>query len=236
VDVIYGVHLWTPFPVGEAYCAAGPIMAGVDDFTIEIVGKGGHGGLPHETVDSIVVGSHLVIHLQSIVSRNVDPTEPCVITVGTFQGGGSFNVIAERTVLKGTVRTFNEQIRERVRRRIERVVADTCAMFGATADLTFRRGYPTVVNDEREVRRFFEVAPSVFGEGNVRRCPPMMAAEDFAYYLQKVPGCFIFVGAGNKEKQIDSPHHHPRFDIDESAMRHSSKLLAKMALDYISAR
>ena len=236
VDVIYGVHLWSPFPLGEAYCVSGPMMAGVDDFTIEIVGKGGHGGLPHETVDSIVVGAHLIVNLQTIVSRNMNPVEPAVITIGSIRGGYGFNVIAEKTVIQGTVRTFHEDYRAYIRKRIEQVANETCAMFGANARVDYRHNYPPVVNDENEVRRFFAVAPAVFGPRSVKTCPLVMAGEDFSYYLQRIPGCFMFVGAGNKDKGISAPHHHPYFDIDEEAMRYSAKLLARMTLNYMENR
>ena len=116
---MFGVHLWTPFPVGHVYYKAGPLMAAPDEFTIRIQGKGGHGGLPHQTIDSVYVASQLVVNLQSIVSRQVDPVEPCVVSIGSFHGGTSFNVIAETSVLNGTVRTFNPELRQDVRARIE---------------------------------------------------------------------------------------------------------------------
>lgn len=234
VDVIYGVHLWTKFPVGDVYCAPGAIMAAVDDFTIEIGGKGGHGGLPHETVDSIVIGSHLVINLQSIISRDVDPTEPCVITVGSFRSGSGFNVIAERAELQGTIRTFDPALRERLRLRVQEVAESTCAMFGAQCRTDFKIGYPSVVNDEAEVARFRHVAAGQFGAEHMHATTlKIMAGEDFAYYLQRIPGCFMFVGAGNQEQMIDWPHHHPRFDIDERSMHNAARLLAAMAWHYL---
>lgn len=232
-DAIYGVHLWTPLPTGHVYCSPGPMMASADEFEIEIIGKGGHGGLPHTAVDSVLVGSHLVVNLQSIVSRSINPAEPCVVSVGVMQAGSAFNVIAERCLLKGTVRTFNTQIKDTVCSRLEQIVQDTAAMFGAEAKIHYRLGYPPVVNHDREANRFVRTAITAFQSEYVHPSPLIMAAEDFAYYLQRLPGCFMLVGAGNPHKGIIHPHHHPRFDIDEEAMLHAAKLLAAMAMDFL---
>lgn len=233
VDVIYGVHLWTPFPVGHVYGAPGPIMAAADEFEIVITGKGGHGGLPHTAIDSVLIGSHLVVNLQSIVSRIVNPTEPCVVSVGVMQAGTAFNIIAEKCILKGTVRTFNEEVRLDVRARLAHIVNETAAMFGAQAIMDYRDGYPSVINDNEEAKRFTNTATEVFGVQQVHELPRIMAAEDFAYYLQKLTGCYMFVGAGNEEKGIIYPHHHPQFDIDEEAMKQAAVLLVTMTLDYM---
>jgi amidohydrolase len=231
VDAVYGVHLWTPFPAGHVYCRPGPMMAAPDEFIVDITGKGGHGGLPHQTVDSIVVGAELVGGLQTVVSRSIDPTEPCVVSVGSFHAGSSFNVIAETCSMKGTVRSFDAGVRMEAKRRIEALVEHTCAMHGAAYRLDYRLGYPPVVNHEAEYERFRRVGMALFGPERVHESPLIMAGEDFAYYIQKVPGCFMFVGAGNEAEGIVHPHHHPRFDIDERAMRTAAALLAGMALD-----
>ncbi|MEX1030643.1 MAG: amidohydrolase [Paenibacillaceae bacterium] len=233
VDVMYGVHLWTPFPVGHVYGAAGSVMAAADEFEIVVTGKGGHGGLPHTAIDSVLVGSHLVVNLQSIVSRSVNPTEPCVVSVGVIQAGTAFNIIADQCLLKGTVRTFNEEVRLEVRARLALIVKETAAMFGAQAVLEYRDGYPSVINDANEAIRFNDAATAVFGAEHVHEAPRLMAGEDFSYYLQKIKGCYMFVGAGNVEKGIIYPHHHPQFDIDEEAMEQAAILLGTMTLDYM---
>lgn len=233
VDVIYGVHLWTPFPVGKVYSVTGPMMAAADEFIIEITGKGGHGGLPHDTVDSVLVGSQLVVNLQSIVSRNLDPTAAGVLSIGSFHAGSSFNVIADQCMLNGTVRSFDENIRELIERRLEEITSQTCSMHGAEYRLDYKRGYPPVVNDATETQRFFKVAAELFGADYVEKSPLIMAAEDFSYYLQVVPGCFMFVGAGNPERGVTAPHHHPRFDIDERSMQQAARLLIQLSLDYM---
>lgn len=234
VDAVFGVHLWTPFPVGHVYSKAGPLMAAPDEFTIQIQGKGGHGGLPHQTVDSIYVASQLVVNLQSIVSRQVDPIEPCVVSVGSFHGGTSFNVIAETSVLNGTVRTFNAELRQDVKQRIERMVQSTCEMFGAACEIEYKLGYPTVVNEDNEAQRFFKIGAALFGAEATHESPLIMAGEDFSYYLHHRPGCYMFVGAGNVEAGIIHPHHHPKFDIDEKSMLNAANLLLGMALDYMA--
>lgn len=233
VDVIYGAHLWTPFPVGRVFTRSGPVMAAADEFVMDVIGRGGHGGLPHETVDSVVVASHLVVNLQSIVSRNLNPVEPSVISVGSFHGGTGFNVIAERTSLNGTVRTFSPELRVQAQARVEKVTADTCSMFEASYKLDYKLGYPPVVNHKEETERVFRVGRLTFGEDRVQESPLIMAGEDFSFYLEKVPGCFFFVGAGNPEQGITAPHHHPRFDIDERAILQSARLLAELAADWL---
>jgi amidohydrolase len=230
VDSVYGVHLWTPFATGTVASKPGPFMAAADEFIIEVKGKGGHGGLPHQTVDSIVTASHLVVNLQTIVSRHVDPTAAGVVSVGSVHGGTSFNVIAEKTLLNGTVRTFDAELRMDIKHRLEKMTEATCSMFGASAIIDYKLGYPPLVNDERETARFFEVGKEVAGENQVMISPYIMAGEDFAYYVQQIPGCFMFVGAGNADKGIVHPHHHPKFDIDERAMLLSGKLLISMTI------
>ncbi len=215
VDAVYGVHLWTPFPSGHIYTRPGPFMAAADEFQLTILGRGGHGGLPHQTTDSILIASHLVVNLQSIVSRNIDPTEAAVISVGAIKGGAAFNVIAERTSLLGTVRTFEAEVRDYTERRIQEVAEATCAMFGAQVRTEYKRGYPPVVNSPAEAARALEAAERVAGRERTGECGLIMAGEDFAYYLQERPGCFVFIGAG---KSGSAPHHHPMFDIDENAM------------------
>ncbi|GIO10719.1 putative amidohydrolase YhaA [Cohnella xylanilytica] len=230
VDAVYGVHLWTPFPSGVAATRPGPFMASPDEFEVEIVGRGGHGGLPHQSVDALVAGAHLVFALQTIVSRNVDPLESAVVSVGMLNAGSARNVIAERCTLAGTVRTFTPEARAHIRQRIEEVARHVGAMHGAEAKVAYYEGYPPVVNDAAEAERFFRVASSILEPGDVRRCDGIMAGEDFSYYLRERPGCFFFVGAG-AEDGSSAPHHHPRFDIDEKAMLTAAKLLVGVADD-----
>ncbi|WP_240633048.1 M20 family metallopeptidase [Paenibacillus montanisoli] len=232
VDAIYGVHLWTPLPYGTAATRPGPFMAAPDEIYIDIKGKGGHGGLPHETVDAVVVASAIVQAIQSIVSRNVNPLDPAVVSIGSIHAGSTANVIAEKCRMTGTVRSFTEEVRAFIKDRLKTIVMQTAAMYGATAELEYREGYPPVMNDAAETARFFKIAPAEFGIEGAMESTLIMAGEDFSYYLRKVPGCFMFVGAGNEECGAVYPHHHPRFDLDERAMLKAAKLMIAMAEDY----
>ena len=232
VSAIYGAHLWTPLPCGTVASASGPVMAAADEFYLKIRGRGGHGGMPHETVDAIAAGAAFVQAVQTIVSRSVDPLEPAVVSIGSFQAGTAPNIIAEDCRISGTTRTFDAEVRARVKERLHAITGAVCRQFGAEYSLDWRDGYPPVVNDEREANRFFEVAGELFGSGAVQSIRPIMAGEDFAYYLQRVPGCFMFVGAGNADCGAVWPHHHPRFDIDERAMLQAARLLVAMADHY----
>ncbi|MCR2804897.1 amidohydrolase [Paenibacillus soyae] len=234
VDVVYGVHLWTPLPYGSASSKPGAFMSAADEFVIDIEGKGGHGGLPHNAVDSIIVGSALVQGLQSIVSRNVNPLHPAVLTIGSFQAGTTNNIIAEKCQLKGTVRSFDETTRFMIHYRLETFVRHTCDMYGAKHSYHMRVGYPPVVNDDKEAARFFAVAPTLFGETGTLEAEAITVAEDFSYYLLEKPGCFMFVGAGNPDCGAVYSHHHPKFDFDERAMKKSAALLIGMAEHYAS--
>ncbi|RCX23045.1 amidohydrolase [Fontibacillus phaseoli] len=233
VDVIYGVHLWTPIPVGKAGSAPDALMASTDEFFIEIQGRGGHGGMPHKSIDSVVAGSALVLQLQSVVSRSVDPLNPAVVTIGSIQGGTAQNIIADRCRLAGTVRCFDEETRDLIRTRVRELAEGTAAAYGASASVDYMMGYPSLVNEPREFERFYGTA--AFDAGLIPEVSPkIMPAEDFAYYLRKVPGCFMLVGAGNPEKGILYPHHHPKFDIDEQSMLHAAALLIAMRESYCS--
>ncbi|MGG4141924.1 amidohydrolase [Paenibacillus algorifonticola] len=234
VDVIYGIHLWAPLPFGQVSTRAGAFMAAADEFTIEIVGLGGHGGMPHKGIDTIVVGASLVQSIQSIVSRSINPLHPSVISIGSFQAGSTNNVIAERCLMKGTVRSFDEESRYSIHERLKQVIEHTCQMYGAKYDFQLRVGYPAVINNEHEAERFFRIAEPMLGEGNAVRGDEMMVAEDFSYYLDEVPGCFMMVGAGNGEISTSYSHHHPKFDFEEGAMLKSAELLIRLAEDYVS--
>ncbi len=227
VDEIYGIHLWSQFPACTVQTAPGPIMAASDEFQARIVGKGGHGGLPHQAIDAVAIGSHFVVNAQSIVSRNSDPILPNVISIGSFHAGTTFNVIAADCRLQGTVRSMTPETRAHLKERLEQVLDATCRMFGAEYELDYKFGYPPVVNHAGPAERVLSLARDRLGDEAVRVCQPMMAGEDFSFYLERVPGCFLFVGAGNES--IRAPHHHPLFDIDERALQTSVDLLYDLA-------
>jgi amidohydrolase len=234
VDVIYGAHVWSTEPYGNVGFNEGYTMAAMDAFDIEVMGKGGHGATPHVTVDSLVVGSQLVLNLQQIVSRRVDPMQPAVVTVGSFHSGQAFNVIPHTSKLKGTVRTFDDGVRDMIEESIGQITKSTCEAAGATFKYDYQRGYPAVWNHPDETRRVEKLTKTIVGDEKVKQMKPIMGGEDFSYYLQKVPGTFFFVGGGNPEIGATYPHHHPMFDVDERSMLITGKIFISSVLHYLS--
>ncbi|WP_156291291.1 M20 family metallopeptidase [Oceanobacillus salinisoli] len=233
VDVIFGTHLQAQVPVGEVNYRVGPLQASADFFDIKIQGKGGHGAYPHQTKDSIVIGSQLVNNLQQIVSRKVDPLESAVVSIGSFEAINANNVIADTAVLKGTVRTFNEEVRDSIEEEIGKVVQNTCQLSGAEGELNYRRGYPSLVTHKDETEFVAELAKDVPGVDVVAESPQVMGGEDYSYYLQHVKGTFFFTGAESPDAEESYPHHHPKFDIDEKALLVAAKVLGAATLKYM---
>lgn len=233
VDVIFGVHLQAQTPLGEINYREGALQAAADFFEIKIQGQGGHGAYPHQTKDSIVIGSELVGHLQQIVSRKINPLKPAVISIGTFEAINANNIIADTAVLKGTVRTLNDDVRNYIAEEIKNVIDATCALYQAEGELKYDWGYPVLINDKEETKFAAELAKDVPGVTGVAETEPVMGGEDFAYYLQKVKGSFLFVGANDPEKEFAYPHHHPKFDIDERSLLIAAKLLGKITVEYL---
>ncbi|WP_134700891.1 M20 family metallopeptidase [Ammoniphilus sp. YIM 78166] len=234
VDVIYGAHVMSDIPVGTVGIKDGYMMAAGDTFEIEIHGKGAHGALPHLSVDPLVAGSQLVLNLQQIVSRRVDPLKPTVISIGSFQSGQAYNVIPHTAKLNGTVRTFDEDVRDLVEEAMGQIVKTTCEGAGADVKFEYRRGYPAVWNHVEETKKVEVLAAMIFGVDKIKHVPPMMGMEDFAYYLKKVPGCFFFVGGQNPDIEATYPHHHPKFDVDERAILQIGKLFVSVVLYELS--
>lgn len=233
VDVIFGVHLQAQTPAGEVSYRIGPLHAAADFFEVKIQGKGGHGAYPHHTKDSIVIGSQLVGNLQQIISRKIDPLEPAVISIGTFEAVNANNVIADTALLKGTVRTYSNQVRNYIEKEMENVIASTCQLYHAEGKLDYRRGYPALITHEKETNFVAELAIDIPEVEAVKETEPSMGGEDYAYYLEKVKGTFMFVGAEYPNVKESYPHHHPKFDIDERALLISAKLLGKATIEYM---
>jgi amidohydrolase len=219
VDAIVGLHLWNNLPLGTVGVRSGPLMAAVEQFDIKIQGRGGHGAMPHQTVDAVVVGAQMVSALQSIVARNVDPLESAVVTVGNFVAGNARNVIADTAILRGTVRYFSPKFKDYFRQRITDLANSICAAYGATCEVDYVNFYPATINDERITAMVRSIALDVVTTpaGVVPDCQTM-GAEDMAYFLQAIPGCYFFLGAANVDRGLAYPHHHPRFDFDETAL------------------
>ncbi|MCP8615516.1 M20 metallopeptidase family protein [Salirhabdus salicampi] len=225
VDAVFGTHLWADAPVGVIQTTKGPFMAGADRFEITIKGKGGHGALPHQTKDAIVIGSQLVTQLQQIVSRRLDPLSTAVVTVGTFEAGQAFNVIADQARISGTVRMFDEDVQTKIIKTIENMVKSACLPYEADYELNYLKGYPPVMNHRKEAELILDGFTEVSGIERTEEILPVMGGEDFAYYLQHKPGAFYFTGA-QKEGHV-YPHHHPMFDFDERALPLSAKTLVQ---------
>jgi len=219
VDAIIGLHLWNNLPLGTIGVRSGPLMAAVESFNCTILGKGGHGAMPHQTIDSILVSAQIVNALQSIVARNVDPIESAVVTVGKLHAGTAINVIADTAQMSGTVRYFNPKLEGYFHQRIEQVIAGICQSHGASYQLDYYQLYPPVINNTKMAQLVRSVASDVVETpaGIVPECQTM-GGEDMAFFLQAVPGCYFFVGTANPTKNLVYPHHHPQFDFDETAL------------------
>ncbi|MCE0452286.1 amidohydrolase [Brevibacillus sp. AF8] len=233
VDVVYGAHVASELPVGTVGIGDGYITAAADSFEIVLYGKGGHGAYPHTSVDPIVLGSQVVMNLQQIASRQVDPLKQVVLSVCSFVGGGeAFNVIPDQVRLKGTVRTYDEEVRGAVEQSLKRIVEASCQAVGATCEIMYQRGYPATWNDETETPLLTAEAKRIFGEERVLKIPPGMGGEDFAYFAQERPATFFMVGGRNPEISATYPHHHPKFDVDERSMIQTGQLFIAALLAY----
>ncbi|MEM6612271.1 MAG: M20 family metallopeptidase [Cyanobacteria bacterium P01_C01_bin.72] len=219
VEAIIGLHLWNNLPLGTVGVRSGALMAAVECFRATVMGKGGHGAMPDQTVDSIVVASQIVNALQTIVSRNVKPLDAAVVTVGEFHGGTALNVIADTAELSGTVRYFNPELESLIGDRLEAIFAGICQMHGADYKLDHWQLYPPTINDKAIAELVRSVALEVVETpvGVVPECQTM-GGEDMSFFLNEVPGCYFFLGSANPAKQLAYPHHHPRFDFDETAL------------------
>ncbi len=230
VEAIFGLHLWQPLPTGKVGVVEGPMMAQSDEFTLVVKGKGGHGSMPHKTVDPLLIAANIIISVQSIVSRNVDPLKPCVVSFGTISGGTAFNIIPDEVRLRGTVRSFDREVQALAETRLREIARETAAAFGGQADIEYVHGFPALINHPEMVDFVKATASRVLGKDCLVLIDPVMGGEDFAYYLQKVPGAFFFFGAGDN---CPYPHHHPAFDIDEEALPQAVLLMCSLAQGFL---
>jgi len=236
IQSAYGIHLWNQLETGRLGLRPGPAMAACDEFEITLIGPGGHGAHPSETIDPILAAAGLVHALHSIVSRNVPPDESAVVTVGAIHGGTAFNIIPSEVKLLGTVRTFNELVREKIEKRVAQIAAAAAAMHGLAAKVRYERGYPALINNPALVAAARERALKVEGISECLSPPAEMGAEDFALVAEKVPSAFLFLGCKGGVTADAGSHHSPTFDIDEAALPVGARLYAELARMEIERR
>ena len=231
-DVALALHLWNDIPLGQIRVTTGPAMASSSIFTLTVKGKGGHGAAPHKSIDPILAAAHIVVALQSIVSRNVDPLESVVVTVGQMTAGTTFNVIPEEAVLKGTVRSYDNELHRLAYRRILEMAQNMAAAFRCQAFMETVSIVPAVTNAAAPAEIVRDAAAVVVGKNNVIG-GKTMEAEDMGFILEEIPGCYFFVGSANDEKGLNFPHHHPRFDFDERALIYGVATMAEATARYV---
>lgn len=237
VEAILGMHIGTIFkevPAGVIGVGYGPLMASLDRFYIKVIGKGGHGAMPETTVDPVAITGTLIGALQQLVSREQKPTHPLVLTIGRIQGGSAYNVIPSFVELEGTVRAIREDERQNIARRMEAVVAGITQGLRASYEFKYDFGYPPLVTDEGVTRHVEETVRELFGpEGVMTLSEPTMGGEDMAFFLERVPGTFIFLGGANPAKGIVRAHHSSTFDVDEAVFWRGSAALVASALTWL---
>ncbi|AFY58884.1 amidohydrolase [Rivularia sp. PCC 7116] len=236
VDAIIGLHLWNNLPLGTIGVRSGALMAAVESFRCTILGKGGHGAMPHQTVDSVVVAAQVVNALQTIVSRNVSPIDSAVVTVGELHAGTKGNIIADTARMSGTVRYFDPDFEGFIQERVKQIIAGICQINGASYDLEYWGLYPPTINNQEMAELVRSVAQEVVETplGVVPECQTM-GGEDMSYFLQEVPGCYFFLGSANPQKDLAYPHHHPRFNFDETALAMGVEMFVRCVEKYFDS-
>jgi carboxypeptidase Ss1 len=232
VDFVFGLHIGGSYKVGEIGLREGSLMAAPDSFRVKIVGRGGHGSQPHETVDPVYVAAHVILALQGISARMIDPVRPFVISVGAVHSGTKENIIPDVAALDGTIRTLDEKTRTRAKKKVEDVVKGVCRSFGATAEVEFEKdAYPVTVNDPETTREVARVLKRIRGV-RVKEIDPVLGGEDFSRFLQQAPGTFYFLGTRNPAKGCVYPNHSARFKVDEDVLKFGAASLALLAYEF----
>ncbi|MDQ0268210.1 M20 metallopeptidase family protein [Cytobacillus purgationiresistens] len=231
-DVIIGQHVWPDLPSGQIGVRSGPIMGNSDRFSITVHGSGGHASMPHTAIDAIAVANQVITMIQTIVSRNVDPIQSAVITIGKISGGVAHNVIADEVVLEGTIRTLSNKVKQQVKKRFLEVVNGSISAMGARAEIEYLDGYPATINTPEWADRVKQTAVNMFGEENVPAVAPSMAGEDFGRFLQKYPGVYYWLGSSLGEGQ--KPLHNPSFMVDEEIFPKGIELMSQLAIDTLA--
>ncbi len=234
VDMTLSLHIWNEKPLGWVHVAKGPVMAGAEQFKVQIVGRGGHGAIPDQAVDPVVCAAQIVSASQTIVSRNVGPLETAVVSFTTINGGTAFNIIPQEVIMEGTIRTFDPRVRKTVVQRFEEIVTGVASAMGCQAEVTVKRLTPALINAEKVTDKVQQTARRVLPQAHHDNTPYLtMGAEDMAFMQEKVSGCYFFVGSNNKDRDLVYGHHHPKFDFDEQVLITGSALMAAAAADIL---
>lgn len=233
VDYAFGIHLWNSLECGQIGLRPGAMMAAADEFRITLKGKGGHGALPHQCKDPIVGAAQLILALQTVVSRKIDPLQNAVLSIGKVQSGSAFNIIPEYATIEGTTRSLDETVRQTIKQEIQRITHGVAIANDLDFEIEHKEGTAVLQNDESLSEIVIEVAKEVVGEGNVILVPPTMGGEDMSFFLQKVPGVFYLVGSANTKRGINKPHHSPYFDIDEESLLIGVQMHVELILRFL---
>ncbi len=229
VTAAFAAHMWNDLPVGKIGVRSGPVFASADEYTIKILGKGGHGAAPHQTIDPVVIAAHVTLALQTIVSRRTHPLHSAVVTVGQIHGGVRHNIISDSATLNGTCRALDKNDRARIKQEVHQIAKGVAGSLGAGVEIEWRDGYPPTVNDKAMAALVREAAAEVVGESNVVKQEITMGAEDMSYVLEAVPGCYWLLGSANPARGLDYPHHSARFDFDEESLPVGVQVWVKIA-------
>jgi amidohydrolase len=234
VNGIIGLHVISSLDTGTLGYHVGPVMAAGDFFDVRITGKGGHGGMPHLAVDPIVIAANVISAIQTLVSREMDPIESAVVSICRMEAGGNaYNIIPDTTTFGGTIRSLKPELRDYLPKRIKEILDGIVPAMRGRYEFNLMERFPVTINEGRMTAFGARVAEALLGKDRVLEVKPLMGSEDFSYYLQKVPGAYLFLGSRSVEKGITYPHHHPRFDVDEDVLPIGAILHAAFALDYL---
>lgn len=235
VDAAIAMHVWNHIDVGKIGLVNGTMMASVDTFSIKVIGVSGHGAMPQYTVDPIVVSAHIITALQTIVSRNVDPLDPCVVTIGNIHGGNAFNVIPDKVEMNGTIRTYSKDLFDKIPDLFRRIVQNITESFGAKVEIEYKRVNKPTINDPTMTELVKKAVLNVLGQNSItEENARSMGGEDFSAFLMEVPGCYFLVGSRNESKGFVHPHHSSKFDIDEDSLKIGLSILKEAISMYHS--
>ncbi|MGN7400461.1 amidohydrolase [Cytobacillus praedii] len=233
---VFGIHIWSQMPTNTVSCSPGPSFAIADRFVVTFTGKGGHGAMPHDCVDTAVVASSFVMNVQSVVSRTIDPQKSAVLTVGKMEVGTRFNVIAENATIEGTIRCFDSTVQDHIETQLKNYAENTASLYGASTKVEYIRGTPAVINEESSAKLVQNITSEAFGAESLYHEKPTMGGEDFSVYLENKPGAFALVGCGNPDKDTQWSHHHGNFNIDEDALITGAELYAQYVWGFLNQK